>query len=263
VSEPRTGAGTNSPQASAVLRPLPQPNAALRLFCLPYAGGGASAYHAWGRLLPPTIELCAMQLPGREARVREAPYASFGEAVAGLGEALCPLLDRPYALFGHSLGALLAFELARWLRRRGGPQPQQLFVSSRRPPQLPEPYPPVASLPDEEFTAKIQQRYGGIPQVILQEPELMTMFLPILRADFKVLESYRYSVEPPLACALAVFGGSEDAIATPSALGEWQQHTAGAFSMREFAGGHFYLQTLRTEVVSGVVDVLLATKQHL
>ncbi len=262
MSELSRGAGTNRPPASAVVRPLPQPNAALRLFCLPYAGGGASAYHAWGRLLPPTIELCAVQPPGREARVREAPYTSFDEAVAGLGEALCPLLDRPYVLFGHSLGALLAFELARWLRRRGEPQPQQLFVSSRRPPQLPEPYPPVADLPDAEFTAKIQERYGGIPQVILQEPELMRMFLPILRADFKVLESYRYSVEPPLACALAVFGGSEDAIATPSALGQWQQHTAAAFSTRQFAGGHFYLQTLRADVVTAIADSLHNINHH-
>jgi medium-chain acyl-[acyl-carrier-protein] hydrolase len=260
VSELSTGIGSNRPPATAVLRPLPQPNAALRLFCLPYAGGGASAYHPWARLLPPAIELCAVQLPGREARLREAPYTSFGEAVAGLGEALCPLLDRPYALFGHSLGALLAFELARWLRRNGQPEPEQLFVSSRRPPQLPEPYPPVAGLPDEEFIAKIQERYGGIPQLILQEPELMRMFLPILRADFKVLESYRYSVEPPLGCALAVFGGSEDAIATLAALREWQQHAAGTFSLREFAGGHFYLQTARAEVVASVVEVLLSTK---
>ncbi|MFN8470344.1 MAG: alpha/beta fold hydrolase [Caldilineaceae bacterium] len=259
MSELSTGAGGRLATPAAVLRPLPQPDAALRLFCLPYAGAGASVYHAWSRLLPPTIELCAVQLPGREVRVRETPYTRFGEAITGLGEALCPLLDRPYALFGHSLGALLAFELARWFRHRGHPEPEVLFVSSRRPPQLPEPYPPVADLPDEEFTAKIQERYGGIPQVILQEPELMRMFLPILRADFKVLESYRYSVEPPLACALAVFGGSEDAIATPSALHEWQQHTAAAFSMRQFAGGHFYLQTARAEVVASVVDVLLAS----
>jgi medium-chain acyl-[acyl-carrier-protein] hydrolase len=242
---------------AAILRPFPNPAAALRLFCLPYAGGGASAYHGWGRLLPATIELCAIQLPGRETRRREPPYTDFGEAVAGLIDVACPLLDRPYALFGHSLGALLAFEMIRLLRRKGQPLPQQFFVSGRRSPQLPEPFPPIARLPDSEFVAAIQERYGGIPQAILQEPELMALFLPTLRADFRVLESHRYIAEPPLDCPIVVFGGREDSIATPLALRQWQVHTTADFCDRQFPGGHFYLQTQRAELVAAIVDSLL------
>jgi len=243
--------------AGAILRPAPKPDAALRLFCFPYAGGGASAYHPWARLLPPTVELCALQLPGRETRRSEPPYSTFDEAIAGLSAAIDPLLDKPFVFFGHSLGALLAFETARRLRGEGKPQPQHLLLSSRRPPQLPEPFGPVAALPEGEFIAEIRRRYDGIPQVILQEPELMALFLPTLRADFGVLESHVYQAEPPLAAPITVYGGSGDPIVTAAALSQWREHTVGAFAQQQFPGGHFYLQAQRAELVAAISKRLL------
>jgi medium-chain acyl-[acyl-carrier-protein] hydrolase len=143
----------------------------------------------------------------------------------------------------------LAFEVARTLRRRGQPQPQRLIVSSRRPPHLPEPFPPMAELPDAEFVAAVQARYGGIPQPILQEPELLALFLPTLRADFSVLESYRYDEEAALACPIDAFSGDEDRIATTAAMRAWERHTTCLFATQQFAGGHFFLQTQRNEVL--------------
>lgn len=240
----------------AIVRPAPNPSAGLRLICFPYAGGGASVYHPWARLLPPAVELCVLQLPGRETRRGDPLYTTFAEAAAGLLEAIAPLLDKPCAFFGHSLGALLAFETARGLRRTGQPQPFHLLLSSRRPPQLPEPFGPIAGAAEAEFIAAVQRRYDGIPQVILQEPELLALFLPMLRADFAVLESHVYCEEPPLAAAITVYGGSADPIVTPAALDLWQMHTTGAFAHEQFAGGHFYLQAHRAALLASIAGRL-------
>lgn len=245
------------PAAAALFRPSPNPAAALRLICFPYAGGGASAFQPWARLLPPAVELSALQPPGRETRRRELPFRTFAEAVEGLAEAISPLLDKPCAFFGHSLGALLAFETACCLRRTGQLQPCHLLLSSRRPPHLPEPLAPLAQLPEAEFIDAVQGRYGGIPEVILQEPELMALFLPTLRADFAVLESYTYHAEPPLAAAITVYGGSDDPLAPAAVLGQWQQHTTGSFAQVQFAGGHFYLQTQRAALLASIGERLL------
>ncbi len=239
-----------------IFRPFLQPAAGMRLFCFPYAGGGASAYHAWARLLPPDVELCIIQLPGRETRRADPPYTQFVTAVAALAEAIYPLLDKPAAFWGHSLGALLAFETAQTLRRSRQAALHHLFLSSRRPPQLAEPFPPIAGLPEQEFVAAIQSRYGGIPQPILQEPELMALFLPTLRADFALLESYVYREQPPLACAFTVLGGSEDPLVTTAGLRQWQQHTCGAFTQRQFSGGHFYLQAQRPALLELLAQTL-------
>lgn len=244
-------------KSAALVRPVSNPSAALRLFCFPYAGGGASAYHPWARLLPPAVEMCALQLPGRETRRHEPLHTNFDEAIAELSLAIEPLLDKPYAFFGHSLGALLAFETALYLRRKGQPQPQQLLLSSRRPPQLPEPLPPIAALPEAEFVVEIQRRYDGIPQVILQEPELLALFIPTLRADFGVLESHVYRDEPPLPAAMTVYGGREDPIVTAGALGQWRQHTTGPFALQQYSGGHFYLQTQRSGLLASISARLL------
>lgn len=245
------------PAGAVIFRPAPNPAAAVRLICFPYAGGGASAFQPWARLLPPAVELCALQPPGRETRRREPPFHTFAEAVESLAEAVHPLLDKPCAFFGHSLGALLAFETARCLRRAGQPQPGHLLLSSRRPPHLPEPLAPLAELPEGEFVAAVQERYGGIPEVILQEPELMALFLPPLRADFAVLESYTYAAEPPLAAAITVYGGSDDPVVPATVLGQWRQHTTGPFAQVHFAGGHFYLQTQRAALLTSVGERLL------
>lgn len=237
-------------------RPAPRDGARLRLFCLPYAGGGTTAYRPWIEHLPADIELCTVRLPGREMRLREKPYTNMDDLVVDLSESIEPLLDRPYALFGHSMGAWVAFALAHQLRRRSSPQPIHLFVSGRRAPQLPEAEAPLHQLPDADFVAAMVRRYDAIPQVLLQDVALLRLFLPALRADMTMIETYRYAEEPPLRCPIAAFGGWEDRRATQAGLSAWRDHSTGAFALRMFPGGHFFIQSTRESLVEEVVRAL-------
>ena len=236
--------------------PKPNPGARLRLFCFPYAGAGASVFAQWVRSLPAEIELHAVQLPGRETRWREAPYKQFPPLIEALSEALRPHLDKPFAFFGHSLGALISFETARHLRRQYGREPAYMFISARRSPQLPEPGPALHALPDPAFIAQMQQRYNGIPQVILQDREMMQLFLPIIRADMELLEGYRYVDDQPFSCPLSAFGGWEDNHAPEAELLAWRNQTVNSFTLKMFPGGHFYLQTARSELLLALTQKL-------
>ena len=164
---------------------------AARLFCFPYAGGGASIYRQWASKLPVWIEVCAFQLPGREIRMREPGHTDLRSAVEEVADTIHSLLDKPFYLFGHSMGSAISFELARLLRRSGLPQPRHLFVSARRAPQLPQPKEDIHVLPEREFLASIK-KLGGTPEEVLKNEELMELFLPTLRADFTLLETYKY-----------------------------------------------------------------------
>jgi medium-chain acyl-[acyl-carrier-protein] hydrolase len=237
--------------------PKPNPTADLRLICFPYAGGGASAFSQWPKLLPPTVELWAVQLPGRETRLRERPYRQFPQLVEALAEALQPYLgDKPFALFGHSLGALICFETARFLCRQTAAQPVHLFVSGRRSPHLFDSAPPLHSLPDTLFIQRVQQRYNGIPAIILQDQELLDLFLPILRADFELLESYCYADEPPLNCPISAFGGYQDSQATELEVAGWRNQTRQAFTLTMLPGDHFFVQTARLQLIQAIVNSL-------
>ena len=173
-----------------LLNPAPKPGARLRLYCFPYAGAGASALHAWAKTLPREIEPLLVQLPGRESRLREAPFENMPALLDALAGALLPALRAPYALFGYSLGALVAFEFARRLQQQSAPAPLRLLAAARRAPHLPNPDPPISQLPAEDFAAAVQRRYNGIPQVIWENPELLGLFLPTLRADIALGENY-------------------------------------------------------------------------
>lgn len=234
----------------------PRPNARVRLFCFPHAGSGGSVFHAWGGDFPPDVEVAAAVLPGREQRAKESPETNLNLLVGRVADAIAPALDRPFALFGHSLGALAAFELARELRRRGLPTPRHLFVAARPAPQDPPPDGPLHRLPHDEFVAEVCRRFNGIPAVVLREEELMRMFVPILRADFALVETYRYRQEPPLGCPLTAFAGTSDRTAAPAALDRWREHTAAAFTLRVVEGEHFFLQTARTQVTSAIREAL-------
>lgn len=223
----------------------------LRLFCLPYAGGGASLYRDWGRLLPPGIAVCPVQLPGREGRIGEEPLAQLEPLVAAMADGLRPWLDRPFALFGHSMGALLGFELARLLRRRRWPGPLQLFVSAHRAPQLPDPEPEVYRLPQPAFLAKLRQLKGAGDD-LLDNAELMELLLPTLRADFAVCGTYAYADGPPLDCPIVAFAGTRDAIVAYDEVAAWRAQTRGAFTIRPMAGDHFFLQSAQTSLVWAV-----------
>lgn len=219
----------------------PRLAARVRLFCLPYAGGGVSAYRAWRAQLPAEIDLCPIQLPGRERRFRERPCTSLASLVSTLAGALRPHLDRPYAIFGHSLGALLAFELARALRRAGAPAPLRLFVSALKAPHdLSARARDRHRLDDDQLLTDIR-RFGGTPAPLLDDPEVMKLVLPIVRADFTMLETHRHYDEAPLEIAMAAFAGTHDPEASPAAMEAWRAHTAGPFRLSVLPGDHFFL----------------------
>lgn len=228
----------------------------LRLFCFPYAGGSAAVYRGWPNALPPEIEVCAVRLPGREARLAEPSFTRADDLVPAVAEALEPLLDLPYALFGHSMGAVAAFELARELRRRGRALPVKLLLSGARAPERPNPDPPLSHLSDEDFLAEVHRRYDAIPGAVLENPELLQLLLPCLRADFAVFESYSYREEPPLDCPIAAYGGLDDPRVSGDDVTAWSRHTTGPFSVRMFPGDHFFIHGAEPAVQRAVSEEL-------
>jgi medium-chain acyl-[acyl-carrier-protein] hydrolase len=223
-----------------LLRPLCPGEARLRLFCLPYAGGGASAFRVWTQAIAPQIEVCPIQLPGRENRLLEAPFTDVGALVDALATALEPAIDRPFALFGHSLGALIGFELIRHFRRRGWPGPVCFFASACRAPQLPRPGEPIHALPEGAFLDALR-RLKGTPERLLQDRELMQLVLPALRADFALVETYAYAPGARLDCPVAAFGGEADTTVGLADVAGWADQAGRDFSLRMLPGGHFFL----------------------
>jgi surfactin synthase thioesterase subunit len=212
----------------------------LRLFCFPSAGGGASSFHAWFRGMPPEVHLCPIQLPGRENRLLETPFTRIPPLVSILADVIAPLLDMPFILYGHSMGALIVFELTRELRRRNQPDPERLMVSAQRAPDIRDCGPPVHHLPDREFVAAMCRQYNAIPDFVLADPDVLQVYLPVLRADLEMIQAYTYIPEPPLACPISVFGGLQDPTTAESDLQGWRNHTSSGFSLRMLPGDHFF-----------------------
>lgn len=237
----------------------PNPQARLRLFCFHFAGGSASAYRTWPAALAdrqPDIEVCAIQLPGRENRLKEPPFTEIAPLISTLVNVLRPELDRPFALFGHSMGAIVAYELAQALTRIGAP-PSHLLVSGRRAPNMPERYAPVHHAPtDDALLRAIQQRYGNLPELLLQDAELKAIYAPLLRADFTLVETYTPSTLSPLPCPLIAFGGAADPIATEAELLAWRAMTQSNFALYLLPGGHFYLQEQSGPLLERIAIVL-------
>jgi medium-chain acyl-[acyl-carrier-protein] hydrolase len=223
------------------VRSMPGPLARVRLFAVPHAGRGASLFFPWRRFLPDWIELVAVQLPGREGRFSEAALPTIDAIVSALVNEIRPRLDRPYALFGHSMGALICFELARALRRLDAPPPVAVILSGRRPPTAPDPNPPIHGLSDAQFIEAARARYDGIPQVLLDHPTFTRDLLPILRADIAASGTHVYRAEPPLGVPFLLCAGREDRQASPEAMAGWAALTTQPAQVRVFPGGHFYL----------------------
>src|SRR5262245_54667499 len=169
--------------------PMNGRQARMRLMCFPYAGGSASIFRQWAPQLP-GIEICLVNLPGRGVRIAEPPCRSWRELADALATAWSGQPDVPFAIYGHSLGALVAFEVTRELRRRGLPQPQHLFVAAYRAPQLGRRHPPLHGLPDREFIDTVARRHNGIPGALLDDPELLQLLTGVLRADYYLHETY-------------------------------------------------------------------------
>jgi acyl transferase domain-containing protein/surfactin synthase thioesterase subunit len=219
------------------------PKAHLRLFCFPYAGAGASVFSTWSNQLPPEIEVCPIQLPGRENRQQEAPFTRLSPLIQTLVPLLKPYLDIPFALFGHSLGALIGFELARELRRRDLPSPVMLFVSGSRAPQILDTDFLIHRFPDPLFI-EILRTIRGTPEKVLQNQELMQMLLPTIRADFAILETFLYVNEKPLDFPIHAFGGMQDSKISQEDLAAWSEQT-NQFELNMFPGDHFFCESDR------------------
>ncbi|MGD1020132.1 MAG: thioesterase II family protein [Verrucomicrobiia bacterium] len=233
----------------------PNPQARLRLFCFPYAGSGASIFRTWSDGLPADVEICPVEFPGRGTRLIKTPFTQLSPLIEALAQALVPLLDKPFAFFGHSLGALVGFELARQLRRQTGVQPVHLFVSADRAPQIPHRDRPLHALPEGEFLVELS-RLNGIPEKVLEDMELMQIMLPILRADFAVYETYVYATEPRLDCPVSVFGGLQDHRVSRGDLEAWCDQTSASFSLRMFDGDHFFWNTTQPLLLKALSQVL-------
>lgn len=236
--------------------PARHADVALTLYCLPYAGGNAATYRGWGALLGPRIECVALDLPGH-GRLRATPaLADWPALIDALLANLDPLPTRPFAFFGHSMGALVAFELARALRRERLPLPQTIVVSGRRAPTVPNNEPPLHVLSDPDFVEALVRRYDAIPKVIRDEPDLMALFIPVMKADFATFETHVHRDEPPLECALSIYGGRDDP-QTRQMTG-WTDLFDGPVATRLFDGGHFYLADQRRAVAAALAEDVLA-----
>jgi surfactin synthase thioesterase subunit len=229
----------------------------MRLFCLPFAGGGASIYRGWSGLLPAEIEVRPIQLPGRENRIDEPALRHIDEASPLLADMVADLLDRPFALFGHSMGALLAYGLTLELAARGRPLPKLLIVSGRRAPHMPSTRPEIHNRPDPEFIQHLRE-LGGTPPEVLANRELLELVTPMLRADFALNASLKKPASAPdrVACPIAAFGAVDDREVPHETLKGWQTATTEPFSMRLFTGGHFYIASDRTALTTAIAALL-------
>jgi medium-chain acyl-[acyl-carrier-protein] hydrolase len=248
-------------ETSWLVWPTPNPRARLRLFCFPYAGGNALIYRQWQASLPQSVEVCPVQLPGRGKRIQERPFENFQPLVEAAAHALRPFFDKPFAFMGHSMGGLISFELARQLRRESSVMPAHLFVSGRRAPQVPNRDAPTYDLPEHEFIDAVR-RLEGTPVEVLQQPELIQLMLPLLRADFAVCETYVYTAESPLDCPISVFGGLQDREIEHGQLEAWAAQSTGATRVRMLPGGHFFInsqQPLLLRAIAHDVQQLVAT----
>jgi medium-chain acyl-[acyl-carrier-protein] hydrolase len=227
---------------SWVTCPQPNPQAKLRLFCLPHAGGSAMVFRTWGDDLPPTIEVCPLELPGRGRQMKLPPYTKMNPLVREIAQNLIPYLDKPFAIFGHSMGGLVSFELTRLLRSDYGLTPSHLFISARNAPQVTPTKLPIYNLPDAEFWQEIRN-YNGTPDDVIENQDIIQIFLPILRADFTALDTYSYTHQPPFDFPISVFGGLQDKEFTDYELEAWREQTTASFSLQMLEGNHFFIRS--------------------
>lgn len=229
-----------------------------RLFCFGYAGGTASIFREWSNRLPPSIEVHPFQFPGHGNRLSEPLFKRVQPLLESTAQELMPYLEGSFAFFGHSMGAIVSFELAQLLRRENKPGPSHLFLSGRPCPHLIEKEAPTFNLPEPEFIEDLK-RMGGTPKEVLEHPELMSVLGPILRADLEVCQTYEYEPRPPLNCPITAFGGIQDEDVSRAQLEGWRDYTTSHFAVRMFPGNHFFLHTAAPVLLRMVAQDLTPT----
>jgi medium-chain acyl-[acyl-carrier-protein] hydrolase len=232
------------------------PSAAIRLFCFPYAGGGASAFVRCMAQMAHGVEICPVQPPGRENRLSEECLTSVGEVAKAAAEALEPYFDKDFAVFGHSLGAILGFEMLQRLRQTGGPAARHLIVSAHRAPHIPLPHAPTWDLPDLQLRQRLED-LNGTPKGVLDHPELQALMLPLIRADFRLDETY--ALAPgcrALDCPITVIGGSQDKDVPELHLQEWRRWTNAGFDLKMIEDDHFFIHSQSTKLTAVIADAL-------
>ena len=230
----------------------PRPSPRLRVFCFPFAGGGASVYKGWEASLPADVEVVAVQLPGRERRILETPFRHVPALLDALEPVMAPLLDTPFVLFGYSMGTRIALALAQRWQARGSPLPLGMVMAAAGAPH--QERASRETLSDEEFIALLR-KYEGTPAEVLAHKELLDMVLPLLRADFAIADSVLPAL--PVRCPITVFGGNEDPYVTVSSLETWRALTSGEFRTRVFPGKHFFLRTAREPLLAALREELV------
>jgi medium-chain acyl-[acyl-carrier-protein] hydrolase len=232
----------------------PNANAFLRLFCFPYAGGSSGIFRGWQAELPPFVEVIGVQPPGHAKRIKEPPFGSIQPLV----DSLVPSIRRMagaghFDLFGHSMGAVVAFEVARKLKQRFGLSPTTLFVSGRQAPHLPERSAPTHHLPDAEFIEELR-RMNGTPAELFANAEVMELRLASIRADFAAIQTYEYSPSDPLNCAICAIGGVDDESVTEDEIEAWRVHTSGGFRKIMLPGDHFFLNSHQNRLLKCISE---------
>jgi medium-chain acyl-[acyl-carrier-protein] hydrolase len=245
---------------SWIRRRQPEANeaeAVVRVICFHHGGGGASSFNGWYRLLPPEVDMVRVQLPGREDRLKEQLIGHIDAVVAGVVPQLAPLFDRPVAFYGHSLGAIIAFEAIRELRRNGHGLPKALFVSGRRAPHLPLSH-PAFGLASDDGLVEYLRSMGGMPASLLEKTHWREQLLPIIREDLKISDLYVYRHEAALPCPITYFAGVADPWVKPRERQGWRAQTRSDFRLVEYGGGHFFSRDEQAAIVADIVQSLLS-----
>jgi medium-chain acyl-[acyl-carrier-protein] hydrolase len=228
--------------------------AGTRLVCFPYAGSACTVFHAWPDAFAHDVEVCAVQLPARQDRLRHAPFVRVPAIVREVASAMTELVPKTTVLFGHSFGALLSFELSRALQAAGSP-PAALVVGARRAPDLPVAAPPIYSLPESEFLEAIH-RFYGTPRAALYNRDLMAVALPSLRADFEAMETHVHVAGEPLDVPITVLRGTQDVTVSAADAAGWSKVTRATTRVHDVDAGHFFIDTHRSWVLDHVRSVL-------
>jgi medium-chain acyl-[acyl-carrier-protein] hydrolase len=238
-----------------IVRFQPKEASSSRMICFPYAGATAAIYRSWNTLMPEEMELVAVEIPGR-LHLKDKPPADMKDLIEILYSQILPFINKPYAIFGHSFGSIIAYEMVKKLQVENLELPKKLFVSSRRAPQLPSRFRHAAGLPDPEFIDEMQNLYQAIPEAVLKEKELLKMLLPILKQDIGINETYIGQLDPLLKVPLQTYYGTQDTTVNSQEIEAWSKVTQKDFQMKSFDGGHFFLDKEKGAIISDMASSL-------